>query len=43
MSLWPPKTSRFGLGVTYSTTDYEPFHVARLFGTLNLMTGGRVA
>jgi FMN-dependent oxidoreductase (nitrilotriacetate monooxygenase family) len=36
-------TSRLGLGATYSTTYYEPFHVARLFGTLDLMTGGRVA
>ena len=32
-------TSRLGLGGTYSTTYYEPFHVARLFGTLDLMTG----
>ncbi|SDI40238.1 LLM class flavin-dependent oxidoreductase [Salipiger marinus] len=36
-------TSRIGLGITYSTTYYEPFHVARLFGTLDLMTGGRAA
>ncbi|MEI8151836.1 MAG: LLM class flavin-dependent oxidoreductase [Hyphomicrobiales bacterium] len=36
-------TSRLGLGATYSTTYYEPFHVARLYGTLDLMTGGRVA
>ena len=36
-------TSRFGLGITYSTTYYEPFHVARLFGTLDLMTKGRAA
>jgi FMN-dependent oxidoreductase (nitrilotriacetate monooxygenase family) len=36
-------TSRLGLGVTYSTTYYEPFHVARLFGTLDLMTKGRAA
>ena len=33
-------TSRLGLGSTYSTTYYEPFHVARLFATLDLMTGG---
>ncbi|MCC3289269.1 LLM class flavin-dependent oxidoreductase, partial [Bacillus cereus] len=32
-----------GLGATYSTTYYEPFHVARLFATLDLMTKGRVA
>jgi alkanesulfonate monooxygenase SsuD/methylene tetrahydromethanopterin reductase-like flavin-dependent oxidoreductase (luciferase family) len=31
------------LGATYSTTYYEPFHVARLFATLDLMTKGRVA
>ena len=36
-------TSQLGLGATYSTTYYEPFHVARLFATLDLMTKGRVA
>ena len=36
-------TERLGLGATYSTSYYEPFHVARLFGTLDLMTGGRAA
>jgi len=36
-------TSHLGLGATYSTTYYEPFHVARLFATMDLMTGGRVA
>lgn len=36
-------TTRLGLGATYSTTYYEPFHVARLFATLDLMTRGRVA
>ncbi|WP_206002300.1 LLM class flavin-dependent oxidoreductase [Paraburkholderia antibiotica] len=36
-------TSRLGLGATYSTTYYEPYHVARLFATLDLMTKGRVA
>lgn len=36
-------TSRLGVGVTYSTTYYEPFHVARLFGTLDLMSKGRAA
>ncbi|WP_428393275.1 LLM class flavin-dependent oxidoreductase [Lichenicoccus sp.] len=36
-------TSRLGLGATYSTTYYEPYHVARLFATLDLMTRGRVA
>ena len=36
-------TSRLGLGATYSTTYYEPYHVARLFATLDLMSRGRVA
>jgi FMN-dependent oxidoreductase (nitrilotriacetate monooxygenase family) len=36
-------TERLGLGATYSTTYYEPFHVARVFATLDLMTGGRSA
>lgn len=36
-------TSRLGLGGTYSTTYYEPYHVARTFATLDLMIGGRAA
>jgi FMN-dependent oxidoreductase (nitrilotriacetate monooxygenase family) len=36
-------TKRLGLGATYSTTYFEPFHVARTFATLDLMTGGRAA
>lgn len=36
-------TERLGLGSTYSTTYYEPFHVARMFATLDLMTKGRAA
>ncbi len=36
-------TKKLGLGATYSTTYYEPFHVARVFATLDLMTGGRAA
>jgi len=36
-------TSRLGLGATYSTTYYEPFHVARTFATLDLLTEGRIA
>src|ERR1043166_5273602 len=36
-------TTRLGLGVTYSTTYYEPFHVARVFATMDLMLKGRVA
>ena len=36
-------TERLGLGATMSTTYYEPFHVARLFATFDLMTNGRAA
>ncbi|MGE0154318.1 MAG: LLM class flavin-dependent oxidoreductase [Reyranellaceae bacterium] len=36
-------TKHLGIGGTYSTTYYEPFHVARVFATLDLMTGGRAA
>src|SRR5690606_33551380 len=34
-------TKHLGLGGTYSTTYYEPYHVARTFATLDLMIGGR--
>lgn len=36
-------TDRIGVGVTYSTTYYEPFHVARTFATLDHLSGGRAA
>jgi FMN-dependent oxidoreductase (nitrilotriacetate monooxygenase family) len=36
-------TERLGLGATYSTTYYEPFHVARVFATLDAITDGRAA
>ncbi len=36
-------TTRLGLGATYSTTYYEPFHVARVFATLDHLTAGRAA
>ena len=36
-------TRNLGLGATYSTTYYEPYHVARLYATLDLMTEGRAA
>ena len=36
-------TERLGLGATCSTTYYEPFHVARMFQTVDLMTRGRAA
>jgi FMN-dependent oxidoreductase (nitrilotriacetate monooxygenase family) len=36
-------TQRLGLGATYSTTYYEPFHIARVFATMDLMLKGRVS
>jgi len=36
-------TEKLGLGSTYSTTYFEPFHVARVFATMDHMLGGRVA
>ncbi|HEY7938940.1 MAG TPA: LLM class flavin-dependent oxidoreductase [Acidimicrobiales bacterium] len=36
-------TSAIGLGATYSTTYYSPFHVARTFATLDHLSGGRAA
>jgi FMN-dependent oxidoreductase (nitrilotriacetate monooxygenase family) len=36
-------TQRIGLGATYSTTYYSPFHVARTFATLDHLSGGRAA
>ncbi|KKC04817.1 LLM class flavin-dependent oxidoreductase [Mycobacterium nebraskense] len=36
-------TSKIGLGATYSTTYYAPFHVARTFATLDHLSGGRAA
>src|SRR6266851_3854357 len=36
-------TKDLGLGATCSTTYCEPFHVARLFATIDLMTDGRAA
>src|ERR1017187_1338215 len=36
-------TDHIGLGATYSTTYYSPYHVARTFATLDHLTGGRAA
>ncbi len=36
-------TEKLGLGSTFSTTYFEPFQIARIFATLDLMTEGRVA
>ncbi|NNN32023.1 LLM class flavin-dependent oxidoreductase [Streptomyces sp. S3(2020)] len=36
-------TSDIGLGATYSTTYYAPYHVARTFATLDHLSAGRAA
>ncbi len=36
-------TKHLGVGLTYSTTYYEPFHVARVFATVDLLLNGRAA
>ncbi len=36
-------TDHLGLGATFSTTYYQPFHIARTFGTLDHISGGRAA
>ena len=36
-------TSHIGLGATYSTTYYSPFHVARTFATVDNLSRGRAA
>lgn len=36
-------TSRLGLAVTYSTTYHTPYECARVFSSLDHLTGGRVA
>ncbi len=36
-------TTHLGLGATFSTTYFEPFHVARSFATLDHMLSGRAA
>jgi FMN-dependent oxidoreductase (nitrilotriacetate monooxygenase family) len=36
-------TESIGLGATYSTTYYSPFHVARTFATLDHLSAGRAA
>ncbi|TCZ66209.1 LLM class flavin-dependent oxidoreductase [Roseicella aquatilis] len=43
LTMMAAATSRLGLGATASTTYYEPFHVARCFQTLDLMSDGRAA
>ncbi|MFI5621880.1 NtaA/DmoA family FMN-dependent monooxygenase [Nocardioides sp. NPDC051685] len=41
MSLLAGHTKTLGLGATYSTTYYAPYHVARAFATLDFMSQGR--
>jgi FMN-dependent oxidoreductase (nitrilotriacetate monooxygenase family) len=36
-------TSRLGLGITMSTSFYHPFHIARMLGSLDHLSSGRVA
>jgi FMN-dependent oxidoreductase (nitrilotriacetate monooxygenase family) len=36
-------TTRLGLGITLSTSFYHPFHIARLLGSLDHLSQGRVA
>lgn len=36
-------TRHLGIGGTYSSTYYEPYHIARVFSTLDHMIGGRAA
>jgi len=43
LTMMAAASTRLGLGSTASTTYYEPFHVARCFQTLDLMSGGRAA
>jgi FMN-dependent oxidoreductase (nitrilotriacetate monooxygenase family) len=43
LSIMARVTSHIGLGATLSSTFYAPFHLARSLGTLDLMSGGRVA
>ena len=43
LSIMSRVTRHIGLGVTLSTTFFPPYHLARCLGTLDLMSGGRVA
>ena len=36
-------TSRLGLGITLSTSFYHPFHIARMLGSLDHLSAGRIA
>ncbi|SAL59821.1 LLM class flavin-dependent oxidoreductase [Caballeronia humi] len=41
LSALAPQTSNIGLVATASTTFSEPFHIARMFGSLDQISGGR--
>jgi FMN-dependent oxidoreductase (nitrilotriacetate monooxygenase family) len=41
LALVASHTERIGLGATYSTTYYAPYHVARAFATLDHLSRGR--
>ncbi|MBX9698018.1 MAG: LLM class flavin-dependent oxidoreductase [Acetobacteraceae bacterium] len=43
LTMMASATRYLGLGATASTTYFEPFHVARVFQTLDLMSNGRAA
>jgi alkanesulfonate monooxygenase SsuD/methylene tetrahydromethanopterin reductase-like flavin-dependent oxidoreductase (luciferase family) len=43
LSIMSRATSRIGLGATLSSTFYPPYFLARALGTLDLLSGGRVA
>jgi FMN-dependent oxidoreductase (nitrilotriacetate monooxygenase family) len=43
LGLMAGHSTRLGLGATYSTTYYDPFHIARTFATLDHLSNGRAA
>jgi FMN-dependent oxidoreductase (nitrilotriacetate monooxygenase family) len=43
LSIMSRVTTRIGLGATLSATFFPPYHLARSLGTLDLLSGGRVA
>jgi N-acetyl-S-(2-succino)cysteine monooxygenase len=43
ISVLSASTSRIGLGATVSTSFSEPFNVARIFGSIDHISGGRAA
>src|SRR3954469_19122069 len=43
MTVMAGAATRRGLGAAGSTTYYEPFHIARTFATVDLMSEGRAA